>query len=316
MRFLYIFLLFVSWAFAGEPQSLTGQQWLEKVRDAMKTQDYHGTVIFMKNSQIDTMKYWHTIEKGVETERLISLNSPLREVIRKSNEVKCLYKETDKKIEGRHPIDRSFILNLPKAFEKSDAEYLLAVAGQEMVAMRPTQIVAVLPKDDLRYARKIWVDIASWLPLKVEVYDTEGQVLEQVLFTEFGIDAMNENAETDTPLVEKQLVRHQYLSRVDSLDDLPVQLTYWPAGFEKIFFIRNMMQQSEKGVDHLLISDGFSNISIYFEEKGAQSIEGLRTLGPINSFSRVVGDLQVTVLGEVPAQTAESVANGVALRSK
>ena len=315
MRFLYIFLLFISSAFADETQSLTGQQWLEKVRDAMKTQNYHGTVIFMKSGQIDTMKYWHTVENGVETERLTSLNSPLREVIRKSNEIKCLYKESHKKIEGRHPIDRSFILNLPKVPERVEALYLVAVAGQEMVAMRPTQIVAILPKDELRYARKIWIDIQSWLPLKVEVYGAEGNVLEQVLFTEFDVDSINASSE-DTPPVDSQPERHQYLSRVDSFDDAPLQLNHWPAGFEKVFFIRNTMQQSKKTVDHLLISDGFSNISIYFEEKGAQNVEGLRTLGPVNSFSRVLGDWQVTVLGEVPAQTVEFVADGIALRSK
>jgi len=312
MRFLYIFFFFISCAFADGQQSLTGQQWLEKVRDAIKTQNYHGTVVFMKNGQIDTMKYWHTIENGVETERLTSLNSPLREVIRKSNEIKCLYKETSKKVEGRHPIDRSFILNLPATFERLGGQYLLAAAGQEMIAMRSAQIVAVLPKDELRYARKIWIDIESLLPLKVEVYGAEGHALEQVLFTEFGIDDIDPKSEEDTPSGDPH---HQYLSRVDTLEDIPLQLNYWPAGFEKVFFIRNTMQQSQKNVDHLLISDGFSNISIYFEEKAEQRVEGLRALGPINSFSRVIGGQQVTVLGEVPAQTVELVANGIVSRN-
>ena len=315
MRFLYIFFFFISCAFADGQQSLTGQQWLEKVRDAMKTQNYHGTVVFMKNGQIDTMKYWHTIENGVETERLTSLNSPLREVTRKSNEIKCLYKESRKKVEGRHPIDRSFILNLPATFERLEDQYLVAAAGQEMIAMRSAQIVAVLPKDELRYARKIWIDIESWLPLKVEVYGTEGNALEQVLFTEFGIDKIDPKSEEDTSSGDTKPARQQYLSRVDALEDIPLQLNYWPAGFEKVFFIRNTMQQSQKNVDHLLISDGFSNISIYFEEKAEQSVEGLRALGPINSFSRVIGDQQVTVLGEVPAQTVELVANGIASRN-
>ncbi len=306
----------MSCAFAGEQQALTGQKWLQKVRDAMKTQDYHGTVVFMKNGQIDTMKYWHTVENGVETERLTSLNSPLREVTRKSNEIKCLYKESHKEIEGRHPIDRSFILNLPRAPERAEAQYLLAVAGQEMVAMRPTQIIAVLPKDELRYARKIWVDLQSWLPLKVEVYGSEGNVLEQVLFTEFGIDSNKPSQESEATSLEADQTNLHYVSRIDALEDTPFQLNQWPAGFEKVFFIRNTMQQLKKAVDHLLISDGFSNISVYFEEKAEQNVEGARALGPINSFSRVIGDWQVTVLGEAPLPTIEMVANGVAFRAK
>ncbi|MGY6276498.1 MucB/RseB C-terminal domain-containing protein [Methylomonas sp. MgM2] len=281
----------------------------------MRAQNYHGTVVFMKNGQIDTMKYRHAVDGGVETERLTSLNSPLRELVRKSNEVKCLYKETQKKVESRHPIDRSFILNLPKAPERVDDQYLLVVAGQEMVAMRPTQIIAVLPKDDLRYARKIWVDVESLLPLKVEVYGAEGNVLEQVLFTEFDIDSIDSNPQVKTSSAQTDQASQQYFSRVDAFDDTPFLLHQMPAGFEKVFFIRNTMQQSKRSVDHLLISDGFSNISIYFEEKAEQDVEGIRTLGPVNSFSRVIGDWQVTVLGEVPLQTVELVANGVSLRS-
>lgn len=315
MRFLYVLLFSLSSVLADEQYGQSGQQWLEKVRNAMKTLDYHGTVVFMRNGQIDTMKYWHTVENGVETERLTSLNSPLREVVRKSNEIKCLYKESRKEVEGRHPIDRSFILNLPKAPERAESQYLLAVAGQEMVAMRPTQIIAVLPKDDLRYARKIWVDLQSKLPLKVEVYNSAGNTIEQVLFTEFDIDPNKSAHESESLAADTDHANQHYVSRIDSLEDTPFQLNQWPAGFEQVFFVRNTMQQSKKVVDHLLISDGFSNISVYFEEKAEQNIEGARSLGPINSFSRVLGDWQITVLGEVPLPTIEMVANGVTLRA-
>lgn len=313
MRIFIIFLLFISCAFADESLSLTEQQWLEKVDEAMNTLNYHGTVVFMKNGQIETMQYQHTVENGIETERLVSLNSPLRELTRKSNEVKCLYKEASKRIESYHPIDRSFILNLPKKPERLEAQYLLAVAGQEMIAIRPTQIIAVLPKDELRYARKIWIDKATWLPLKVEVYDQDGNTLEQVLFTEFGVDSPDAvEASNRAPASEQ--IRPAHVAQAEAFETFAFQLKNWPAGFEKVFFIRNTMQQSKKTVNHLLISDGFANISVYFEEKAGQGVGGLRTLGPVNSFSRLIGDMQVTVLGEVPAQTVEFVAKGITSR--
>ena len=313
MRFLIFFLFFSSAALlADEQKHLSGVQWLEKVSAAMKTLNYHGTVVFMKNDQIDTMKYRHTVENGIETESLTSLNSPLRELTRKSNEIRCLYKETNKKIEAHHPLDRSFIVNLPVTPERLDGQYLLAVAGQEMIAMRPAQIIVVLPKDELRYARKIWADTASWLPLKVEIYGPEGNALEQVLFTEFAVDAAEINTQgvVDPAGGESQV----HAKQTETFEQSSFRLNYWPAGFETVFFIRNTMQASKKTVDHLLISDGFSNISVYFEEKGEHSVEGLRTLGSVNSFSRVTGNLQITVLGEVPARTVELVANGAALR--
>lgn len=312
MRFLLVFLLCISAAFADDSQSLNGQQWLEKISDAMKHRNYHGTVVFMKNGQVDTMKYQHTVENGIEQERLTSLNSPLREVIRKSSEISCLYKETSQTIETHHPIDRSFIVNLPLEPKRVEGQYLLAVAGREMIAMRPAQIIAVLPKDEMRYARKIWVDTDSLLPLKVEVYGLDGGTLEQVLFTELSVDQAN--PPSDSSSSDDEHAHHQHLAQTDSFENSRIKLKNWPAGFEKVFFIRNTMQQSKKTVDHLLISDGFSSISVYFEAKGPHAVEGLRTLGPVNSYSRVIGDLQITVLGEVPVKTVEFVATGVALR--
>lgn len=314
MRVLLVFLLFVSRAFADDNSGLNGQEWLDKVNEAMKTLNFHGTVVFMKNGQIDTMKYQHTFQNGIEYERLSSLNSPLREVTRNSSEIKCLYKETQQKIETQHPVDRSFIVNLPIKPERLTNQYLYALAGDEMVAMRPAKILAVLPKDNLRYARKLWIDTETLLPLKVEVYGSDGKALEQVIFADFNVDESGTGAETMLQQTEVAKSQRQHASQVEAFENSRFEIKNWPPGFEKVFFIRNTMQQSKKTVDHLVISDGFSSVSVYFEDKGDESIEGLRSLGPVNSFSRVIGDVQITALGEVPVQTVEWVANSVSLR--
>lgn len=309
MRFLIVFFLFVSAAVAENNPSSDGLVWLKKVGEAMKSHNYHGTVVFMKNGQIDTMRYQHTFEQGVEFEKLTSLNSPLREVIRKSSEIRCLYKETSQKIEASYPLDRSFIVNLPLQPDKASEQYLLAVAGQEMIAMHPAQIIAILPKDELRYARKIWVDTENFLPLKVEVYGLGGQAIEQVMFTELELD---QNQPASEPAVAESAPAHG--GQIERVENPPFELKNWPVGFEKKFFIRNTMQQSKKTVEHLMISDGFSNISIYFEAQGDKPLEGPRSLGPVNLYGRVIGNWQVTVLGEVPAQTVELVASGLSPR--
>ena len=314
MQFIFILLLSISSVFADDKTNLNGQQWLDKVNSAMKVTNYHGTVVLLKHGQLEAMNYHHTFENGVEYERLTSLNSPLREVTRNSSEISCFYKETQQKVETKHPIDRSFIVNLPLHPERLQDQYLFAVAGQEMVAMRPAQVLAILPKDDLRYARKLWIDTASLLPLKVEVYGPDGKTLEQVLFTELIIDKSNAGSEAAIQKSADENQLSQNVVQAEAFEKSRFELKNWPPGFEKTFFIRNTMQQSKKTVDHLLISDGFSSVSVYFEAKGEKSLEGLRALGPVNSYSRVIDDLQITVLGEVPVQTVELVAKGVSLR--
>jgi len=312
MRFLVVFFLFSSHAFANATQPLNGQQWLAKVDQAMQTLSYHGTVVFLKNGHLDAMKYQHGFEDGNEIERLTSLNSPLREVVRKSSDL--WRQDADaSKLANRHPYDRSFILNLPLDTAKLDSQYLLAVADQEVTANRRTQIIAVLPKDDLRYARKIWVDSETFLPLKVEVYAPEGTILETVLFTDLKQDDSIASARF---MAEEAATAIQNLrsKNVDEFEKSPYQLKNLPGGFELVFFVPNSLGKAKKTVDRILVSDGFSTVSIYIEDKGKQAAEGMRTLGALNSYSKIVGHYQVTVLGEVPAKTVERIASAFSLR--
>jgi sigma-E factor negative regulatory protein RseB len=312
LQSLVVFLLMLSVVYADDKQ-LTPHAWLENMSRAMKSLNYQGTVIFMKNGQLDTMKYRHSVDHGIEQERLSSLNSPLREITRKSSEVSCLFKETSQKIINHHPIDSSLIVNLPPVSENPEQLYTLTLLSKESVAMLPAQIINIQPKDQFRYPRKIWIESQHYLPLKVEVYTADGMILEQVVFTDLQVESANENngADSDDPHLQ---VKHIHATQAEPFENAPFILKNWPSGFKTLFFIRNSMQQSQKAVDHLLISDGFSSVSIYLEPKEGNGVQGLNTLGAVNSFSRVINDFQVTVLGEVPAKTVEFIADGVGLR--
>jgi sigma-E factor negative regulatory protein RseB len=97
-------------------------------------------------------------------------------------------------------------------------------------------------------------------------------------------------------------------------------VTALPKGFKRIFFSRKPLHKSDQPVDHLLLSDGFASVSVYLETKKADPSadshipEGIHTVGAINSLSRNLADFQLTVLGEVPAQTVKFIAEGVKLR--
>lgn len=311
-RVILVFLSAFSLVVADD-QVLTAQQWLENMSRAMKARNYQGTVIFMKNGQLDTMKYLHIVNEGIEQERLLSLNSPLREVTRKSSEVSCLFKETSQKVINHHPIDSSFIINLPQNLQNIDKLYHLEVDAKESVAMLPAQIIGIKPMDQFRYPRKVWIESQHFLPLKVEVYGLDGAVLDQVVFTDLQMDGVN-GANLGEIDENKLHVKHIHATQAEPFENAPFVLKNWPDGFKTIFFIRNSMQQSQKVVDHLLISDGFSSVSVYLEPKDAQGVQGLNSLGSVNSYSRVVDNYQITVLGEVPAKTVEFIAAGVALR--
>ena len=68
LRLSILYLLSVTAVFAIEPE-LSAQQCLEKMSRAMKSLNYQGTVAFLKNGRIDTMRYFHAIDGHKEQER-------------------------------------------------------------------------------------------------------------------------------------------------------------------------------------------------------------------------------------------------------
>jgi sigma-E factor negative regulatory protein RseB len=320
----FVLLLAVMGAVSAAENPPNAKQILQKMVHAMAVSDYQGTVVFLKNDKLEAMKYSHTVDQDREEERLVSLNSPQREIVRNSDEVRCFYKLTRQVIVDHRPYEHSFIVDVPKNLDDLDASYQFEVVGEEDVAMLPTYVVAIQPKDDYRYIRKIWVTKAQFLPMKAVVYDLSGVVLEQVVFTE--IQVKNSPLASKTNLAQKPLVAAKTTNKTATESHSPASQAAFetsavPQGFKQIFFSRKPLHKSEQPVDHLLLSDGFASVSVYLEAKKAGATpdshipEGIHSVGAINSMSRTIADSQLTVLGEVPAITVKFIAEGIKLRN-
>jgi sigma-E factor negative regulatory protein RseB len=315
--FLVIWFAAVSVAAAGE-SPLPAKQILQKMVKAMAVSNYQGTVVFLKNDKLEAMKYFHSIDKTREQERLVSLNSPQREIIRNSDEVKCRFTLTGNVIADNRPYEHSFIVDVPENLDELDTTYNFEVLGEEDVAMMPSYVIAIQPKDDYRYIRKIWVAKEQFLPMKAVVYDLSGVILEQVVFTEMQVDKGSTKA---NPATNAASVAQQVAGKAGVLDQAAFEVTALPQGFKKIFFSRKPLHKSEQPVDHLLLSDGFASVSVYLETKKADTApdahipDGIHSVGAINSLSRTLADSQLTVLGEVPASTVKFIAEGIKLRN-
>ncbi|MEQ1738919.1 MAG: MucB/RseB C-terminal domain-containing protein [Methyloglobulus sp.] len=319
-QLLFVFLYALTGALFAAETPLTAKQILQKMVTAMEVSNYQGTVVFLKNDRLEAMKYFHTVDKDREQERLVSLNSPQREIIRNSDEITCLFKLTQQVIVDHRPYEHSFIVDVPKNLDDLDASYQFEVVGEEDVAMLPSYVVAIQPKDEFRYIRKIWIAKEQFLPMKAEVYDFAGTVLEQVVFTEMQVNKQPPS-KVNVSAKLSGLPSQTSAEVVDSSNQASFEVTALPQGFKQIFFSRKPLHKSDQPVDHLLLSDGFASVSVYLESKKADTTpeshmpEGIHSVGAINSISRTLADSQLTVLGEVPVTTVKFIAEGVKLRN-
>lgn len=310
---LILLLLTTASVFAGDAK-LDAQQILTKMHQAMNTLNYQGTVVFSKDGSVEPMKYFHASKNGIEQEYLLSLNSPVREIIRNSNEVIFLFKETQQVVVKSRNFEQSFLIDMPHDLHELDSVYRFDKIGEETVAMKPSYVIAIQPKDEFRYISKLWIEQKHFLPLMLVVYDLSGKLLEKIVFTDMEIkdfipfkDVANlpikPNQQLNLPLTQTSFV-------VNKL----------PQGFREIFFsITPLHDNTKQPVEHLLLSDGFTSVSVYMENKNTNTEDivpdGLQSIGAINAFSRTIHNSQITVMGEVPEQTVKLIAEGIELRS-
>jgi sigma-E factor negative regulatory protein RseB len=282
---------------------------LKKMSNAMKVLNFQGTVVFLRNGKLETMKYFHAAKNGAQQERLVALNSPLREIIREAHTVSCHFKAAKQTVIDYRPFERSFLVDLPDNLEQLDNVYQFDMVGEENIAMLPAYVVTIYPKDNLRYVRKIWIEKNYFLPLKIAVFDLAGQVLEQTVFAD--LQVKDSISFVSSPLAVRPEEQDQESFQDEARTFSGFKVEKMPAGFYEVFFTRTLMHNLGQPVDHMVLSDGFSTVSIYMENKNAFFEQGLHTIGAVNSYGRSMGEFELTVMGEVPATTVKFIADQI-----
>ena len=295
-----------------DPSAADALNWLTGMRQAIGQSSYKGVVAYLKDKEVQSFQIFHSTMDGVERERLVSMNSPLREVVRSSDKVTCYYPDTKTAFVENKPSKRSMLLELPEDMAGLAKYYQLSLLGQEYVARRLSQMVSIQPRDDFRYARRLWVDMDSKLPLKFELLDGQGQVIEQMVFTSLevapAIPAHDLEASTQVDTLNWQVGQREVLPP----SSLNWTLENVPEGFRMISYTRLKRAGVEQPVEHLLLSDGFSSVSIYIAENKGEAVKVHPSrIGAINAHSRKIGGYLVTVMGEVPFKTVHVIARGI-----
>lgn len=297
---------------ANEAVPITGKQWLDTMTQAMHTLNYQGTVVYLLGDQVETMNVFHAVDNGVEQERMVSLNDPMREVIRDANKVTCYFPDTRTMIVDYKPSERPFLLSVPDDLHSEDQRYIVNLGVREHVTQRLAQVVSIDPVDNLRYARRIWIDIESKLPLKYEVFNEYGKIIEQMVFTSFSVEEY-----IPLKFLNAATKMGEFSWQVRNKESIPADRNAWmfksiPEGFKQVLYTRRKMPASKQPVEHILLSDGFASVSVYVDQFGNKGIEPRqKSLGAINSYSLQIKDHQITVMGEVPAKTVKMIGDGI-----
>jgi sigma-E factor negative regulatory protein RseB len=294
---------------ANEPQA-----WLERMTAAMSQMSYQGTFVYVQGDNVATMRITHVSDGDGVRERLFSLSGAPREVLRDSNGVRWVSGD-DRSVLADSGFKRSFFPQLPlDQQDAADRSYELSLGGEGRVAGQRTRNLRVLPRDSFRYGYSLWLEAHSGLLLKWELIDSDGMPLAKLMFTDIRFGAEVDPSELNSTgdlrrfkTVESGLP----VGRMGSKSAPRWKPARLPPGF-KLTGHRLFGQDGEGLYEHLIYSDGLAAVSVYVESSGgSEHTPGSSRLGTTHAFTRLTGDVLVTVVGDVPAATVEFIANAV-----
>lgn len=296
----------------------TARDWLGRMNEALATRNYDGEFLHLSNGRVEKMRILHRVAGGRISERLVSLSGSGREIVRNETEVQC-YLPDQKRVLVEQREDRGPLLGtLPRFDETLESNYRLELLGRaRSVIGRPARIVAVNPRDDFRFGYRIWIDEETRMPVRTDLCDAQGNVLEQVLFTSLQVGGTLPDA-AFRPSVDAQGFEwlRQARTAARDVDSLPWRLVKLPPGFRLNSAAQQQLPGTRQPVMHLVLSDGLASVSVFIEGPvgggGQVPAEGQGRVGSAFAYSTVVSGHQVTAVGEVPPQTVQFIANGVA----
>lgn len=296
---------------------------LLKAADTARTATYKGTVIYRAEGHMESMRLIHGFAGGVERERLVALTGEPREIIRHDNKVTCLLPK-DRKLDLQRPALKGLLTNVTaESLKDLTAWYELRDVGTARIAGRNCRGVELAPRDGFRYGFEIWADELTGIPLKVALVGPNRQVLEEVMFidVEFPASLPDEAfAPGLDPKRFKTVVRTEPAMKELSggaadISDFPIRFEKLPPGY-KITMREQRPGNALRGrVEHLMLSDGLSAVSVFAALGVApdKAFNGLTQMGAVQAFGRSLGRYHVTVVGETPVATVESIAGGLTL---
>ncbi|MEO8064383.1 MAG: MucB/RseB C-terminal domain-containing protein [Pseudomonadota bacterium] len=303
------FLIGVGVALGAEPK-----EWLERMNHALTTRNYIGVFTHNHGGRVETLRIIHRVRGGDVSERLLSLDGPGREFIREGNELTCYFPDRREVLVERRAPDGPLLGALPSLDQGDALVYEIRGGERERLLGRTTRVVALHPRDEYRYGYRLWIDEQTSMPLKTQLCDHSGQVIEQIVFSNIDLperipDSMFK-PQMDASTYTWLRAERQVASTVPPALWEAMRL---PPGFRMATRSAQAMPGSSEPVAHLVYTDGIASVSVFVEARPANSAgaEGPARVGSSSAYSTVVDGHQITAVGEVPPSTVELIAKQV-----
>jgi sigma-E factor negative regulatory protein RseB len=294
-------------ASAGSAAETDASVWLEKMNRALREETYHGTFIYLRGAQLETIEVVHQVRDGEEFKRLTSLSGEEREIIRENQEIVC-YHVPGAQVDLSHGVPMGpYSQQFSESLTANQSMYRIELHGTDRIAGRTVVKLRITPRNQDRYGYQLWLDEETGLLLRSDLVN-RGRVLELFQFSqiEIGNDIAPQQFVSSLP---DNAIKHLLTQPTQEIAMQPPQkdfrVAWLPNGFRRV---------RASTANGMAFTDGVATLSVFFERNGKSNLGNMHTsVGGTVVLTRTVkgSSQQITVVGEIPLATARKVADSI-----
>ena len=276
-------------------------EWLDKMSRSSHEVNYNGVVTFQRGDNMQVMQVSHSVADGTASESMTQLTGQGAQVVRADHPLHCI-----------HPGHR--LLRIGSDLSAGDCgiagHYRFTVAEGERIAGRQAVRIRIDPRDMYRYGYIMDLDRETGLLLRTQTQGHGRKTLERFQFANLSFTDPGPSNSTEVALVHQAAHPHPGGGQDAGLPANGWQVRWLPAGF--------MATDDAPGsAVRKTYTDGLAVFSVFLEhlDREIRPGEGVARRGGTTSYTRGMNlgeqPVLVTVIGEVPLNTARMVADSV-----
>jgi len=281
----------------ADPEALN---WLDRMSRSTQEVAFHGVVTLQRGDEMQVMQVAHSVSGDSSSESLTKLTGQGARVVRRDHPLDCV-----------HPGHR--LLQLGAALQEGSCGvarfYRFQMGPGERIAGREAVAVRVEPRDLYRYGYLMQLDQETGLLLKSSTLGRGERVLERFQFADL---SYGEPGARDNPVD----VEHEASHPRPAIEAESAALAggWSPAWLPRGFALTDDPSDQPRRRTY---SDGLAAFSIFLEplSREIKPGEGVVREGSTTSYTRGLHlggrPVLITVLGEIPVNTARMVADSV-----
>ena len=292
----------------------TALAYLNKMKQSYRELNYKLLYLNTAQNQIEPKQLINGIIDGKRIAYFCYLNGDMRESLQFDGKI-SFYQQGNQAYSLASHRDQSAFANIANFdFENGNSSYEYIILGKDRIAGKKAIAIRMISKDDYRYNYIVWIDLDSYLPLRLDIINKTNLILEQTMVVSLNV------SETADPWIE-QLSTKITPEALNLSQSILSEITKWdlgwlPPGFKVIKDDEHkLMMRDNDPVSYIMVNDGIVAVSVYISDKKSKAVQQKKIIqrGATLIYTTQQEKTEINIIGEIPVITAEKIASSIRL---